>query len=151
MSSPQHTHSFNPSNPAPQHTRVGRTESEASAQMDPEDIERFAHPQSSEVYTVVQKSPNHKIKSDDKTEEREKPVPPKKTFSKTHKSSPNLQNDSLFSFLDQSDRKIHETPSSPNLGITRKHVPPRPSAPPGGRKAVTQLGQRPLPKLPPSK
>ncbi len=126
-----------------------------SVQMDPEDIERFAHPQSSEVYTVIQRPTKDQTKADEtQSEEKKKPVPPKKAVTKMHISSPNLQNDSLFSFLDRSDRKMHDqSPSSPNLAAkSSKPLPAaQPPPPSAARKPVTPLGNRPLPKLPPSK
>ncbi len=130
--------------------RRERAESEISAQMDPDDIDHFTHPQSSELYTVVQKSVKDKTKRDEViAQPEEKPPPPPKKILKPHKAT---SNDSLFSLLDRSDRRVPDSsPSTPNLGVVKTVKPPRPPPPSGERKAGSQLVHRPLPRIPPSR
>lgn len=145
-------HSFEP--PKVKITKLprARTESELSVQMDPNDIERFTHPQTSEIYTVVQKPLKDRPKQEETPSQPEDRVSSHKPLPKAPtKSTRNVLNDSLFSFLDKSDRKLRDvSPSHPNVGVksARKSVPPRPALPsiPGGRKV-----NRPLPKLPASR
>ncbi len=149
----QHTRTYSLESPKlkfPQ-LRRERAESELSAQMDPDDIEHFAHPQSSELYTVVQKSVKEKTKRDEKiSQPEEKPLPPKKMLKPNNLKA--MSNDSLFSLLDRSDRRTHDTsPSTPNLGVVKSAKQPRPPPPSGDRKPVSQLVHRPLPKIPPSR
>ena len=103
--------------------------------MDPNEIERFSHPQSSEVYTVIHRPA------------KEKPAKPEL---KPNKSSSDIPNGSIFSLLDKTDKKTCEnSPGHSASNVAYSNTKPKRPPPPGMKKpSLNQGGSRPTKPTP---